>query len=86
MLLATLLNGLAEAMVQFEQEGLQAFVPRWNALHAYAGQQVFVLDGATVLHEGVAVGIDANGRLIMDTEQGCVAVMAGDVSLRPQET
>lgn len=85
MLLATLLNGLAEAMVQFEQEGLQAFVPRWNALHAYTGQRVFVLDGATVRHEGVAAGIDASGRLVMDTAQGRVAVMAGDVSLRPQE-
>lgn len=85
MLLATLLNGLVEVMVQFEQEGLQAFVPRWNALHAYTGQRVFILDGATVRHEGVAVGADAMGRFIMDTAQGRIAVMAGDVSLRPQE-
>jgi len=85
MLLATLLNGLAEAMVQFEQEGLQAFVPRWNALHAYARQRVFILDGSTVLHEGMAVGADAIGRFVMDTAHGRVAVMAGDVSLRPQE-
>jgi BirA family biotin operon repressor/biotin-[acetyl-CoA-carboxylase] ligase len=85
MLLATLLNGLADAMVQFEQEGLQAFVPRWNALHAYAGQHVNILDGAKVVHEGVAVGVDEIGRFVMDTAQGRIAIMAGDVSLRPRE-
>lgn len=85
MLMATLLNGLADAMVQFEQEGLQAFVPRWNALHAYAGQQVVILDGTVVMQEGVAVGVDDIGRFVMDTARGRVAVMAGDVSLRPWE-
>jgi BirA family transcriptional regulator, biotin operon repressor / biotin---[acetyl-CoA-carboxylase] ligase len=85
MLVATLLNCLAEAMVQFEQQGLAAFTARWNALHAYAGQTVRILDNGRIVHEGRAIGIDDIGRFVMDTNQGRIAVMAGDVSLRPKE-
>lgn len=85
MLLATLLNGLSEAMQQFAQHGLGAFTTRWNALHAYAGQPVSILDHGRVLHEGVAVGVDDSGRFLMDTAVGRVAIMAGDVSLRARE-
>jgi BirA family transcriptional regulator, biotin operon repressor / biotin---[acetyl-CoA-carboxylase] ligase len=85
MLMATLLNTLAEALVQFEGQGLAAFTARWNALHAYTGQEVTILDNGRVVHDGSAVGIDNIGRFVMDTAQGRVAVMAGDVSLRPRE-
>ncbi|RJG04877.1 biotin--[acetyl-CoA-carboxylase] ligase [Noviherbaspirillum cavernae] len=82
MLMATLLNKLADTLVQFEQTGFAGFAPRWNALHAYSGQTVMILDNGRVLHEGVAAGVDATGRLMLDTAAGPVAVMAGDVSLR----
>ncbi len=82
MLLATLASGLAEALVRFEQEGMEPFVARWNALHAFRGRPVRILDQGRVLHEGVALGIDAHGRLLLETGQGQTAVMAGDVSLR----
>lgn len=85
MLLATLLSGLAEALVQFEHEGLAAFTARWNRLHAYAGQQVAILDHGKVLHAGTAAGVDGSGRFLIDTPSGRVAVMAGDVSLRLKE-
>jgi BirA family biotin operon repressor/biotin-[acetyl-CoA-carboxylase] ligase len=85
MLMATLLNGLSEAMMQFEEHRMAAFVQRWNALHAYTGQPVVILDNGRVLHEGVAVGIDPIGRFLLDTAAGQVAVMAGDVSLRLRE-
>lgn len=82
LLLASLLNGLAEAMMQFSRQGLGAFLTRWNDLHAYAGQQVVILDHGKVLHQGIAVGVDGMGRFLLDTAGGQVAVMAGDVSLR----
>jgi BirA family transcriptional regulator, biotin operon repressor / biotin---[acetyl-CoA-carboxylase] ligase len=85
MLMATLASGLAEALVRFEHEGLGAFVQRWNALHAYAGQAVSILDNGKPLHEGVAVGVDEIGRFLLDTVQGRMAIMAGDVSLRAKE-
>lgn len=82
-LMAHLLNALARAMEQFRQQGFGAFVERWNHLHAYAGQAVVVLDRGQVLHEGVALGVDHTGCLILQTSHGQVTVVAGDVSLRP---
>lgn len=85
MLMATLLSDLAESLARFEHEGLSAFTGRWNALHAYAGQAVTIVDNGVVQHEGMAVGVDATGRFILDTPAGQKAIMAGDVSLRPKE-
>ncbi|CAN5411679.1 bifunctional biotin--[acetyl-CoA-carboxylase] ligase/biotin operon repressor BirA [soil metagenome] len=81
-LMATLLSDLAEALAEFQAQGFKAFMTRWNALHAYKGQAVLILDRERVLHEGLALGVDQIGRLMLDTPNGQVAVMAGDVSLR----
>ncbi|GAC1335706.1 MAG: biotin--[acetyl-CoA-carboxylase] ligase [Collimonas sp.] len=83
LLLARLLNALARTLSEFQQQGLAAFVMRWNALHAYANQCVRILDGGVVLHEGIALGVDESGCLLLQTEHGQVAIVAGDVSLRP---
>lgn len=84
MLMATLASGLAEALVQFEHEGLAAFTQRWNNLHAYAGQPVMILDNGKLQHEGLAMGVDDIGRFLLDTPTGRKTIMAGDVSLRPK--
>jgi len=81
-LVATLLISLVEALLIFEKQGFSAFVTRWNALHAYAGQQVNIVDEAKVVHSGHALEVDDVGRLLLNTRQGVVAVVAGDVSLR----
>lgn len=84
-LMAQLLDALAEAMNLFEEQGFAAFRARWNALHAHQGKAIRIVDRDTVLQEGVARGVDANGLLLLDTAAGPVAVMAGDVSLRALE-
>jgi BirA family biotin operon repressor/biotin-[acetyl-CoA-carboxylase] ligase len=81
-LLAALLNTLAQALAGFGDKGLAPFTGRWNALHAWAGQQVVVLDHGQARHQGVAVGIDDSGRLLIDSADGRVAVLSGDVTLR----
>ncbi|MBC3920430.1 biotin--[acetyl-CoA-carboxylase] ligase [Undibacterium sp. CY18W] len=82
-LVASLLNALAPTLEQFATQGFSSFLPRWNALHAHAGQTVNILDHGQVLHTGVALGVDLHGCLVLQTTQGQVNVMAGDVSLRP---
>ncbi|SNS17823.1 BirA family transcriptional regulator, biotin operon repressor / biotin-[acetyl-CoA-carboxylase] ligase [Noviherbaspirillum humi] len=82
LLLATLANSLAQVLVQFEQHGFPALQQRWNALHAWRGREVALLDQGKVLQQGVAVGVDGQGCLLIDTPQGRRAVMSGDVSLR----
>ncbi|MFZ6654388.1 biotin--[acetyl-CoA-carboxylase] ligase [Undibacterium sp. TJN19] len=84
-LLAQLLNALAKALEQFAAQGFAAFLTRWNTLHAYARQTVHILDHGQVLHRGTALGVDLHGCLVLQTEQGQVNVLAGDVSLRPAE-
>lgn len=81
--LAAILNSLASALAEFEENGLRSFTARWNRLHAYADQAVAILDRGTVIHQGRAAGIDESGRLVLDTEHGRIAILSGDVSLRP---
>lgn len=87
LLMASLLVSLMQALEQFEQAGLGAFVTRWNLLHAHAGQQVVILDQGKILNEGTALGIDDIGRFLLQTTSAArpVAIMAGDVSLRVKE-
>jgi BirA family biotin operon repressor/biotin-[acetyl-CoA-carboxylase] ligase len=84
-LVAALLDGLAQALHQFARAGFGPFAGRWNRLHAWQGIAVTVLDRGAVLHEGLAAGVDDAGRLLLDTADGRVAVVAGDVSLRVKE-
>ena len=88
LLMATLLSSLTRALQQFQSDGLNRFVTRWNQLHAHAGQQVVILDQGKVLHEGTALGIDEIGRFLLQTAQddAPMAIMAGDISLRVKET
>ena len=81
-LLAAILDGQAEALRLFGQSGFSAFSARWNLLHGWQGQTVVILDRGEVLHEGLAAGVDDAGRLLLDTENGRAAIVAGDVSLR----
>lgn len=81
-LVAALLDALADALRLFARQGFGAFSARWNLRHAWQGQPVVILDQGQVLHEGLAAGVDDAGRLLLDTAAGRIAVLAGDVSLR----
>lgn len=81
-LMAELLDALTSMLACFGQTGLAPFVARWNALHAHAGARVNIMEANQVRHSGRALGIDGGGRLLLDTAQGQIAVLAGDVSLR----
>ncbi|MBD8655223.1 biotin--[acetyl-CoA-carboxylase] ligase [Oxalobacteraceae sp. CFBP 13730] len=81
-LMAALLDGLADCLREFTASGFGAFSARWNLRHAWQGETVVLLDGGVVRHEGRAAGVDDSGRLLLDTDEGRITVMAGDVSLR----
>lgn len=81
-LMAALLGGLASGLREFAARGFAAFSARWNLRHAWQGANVVLLDDGKVVHEGRAAGVDDSGRLLLDTDAGRIAVLAGDVSLR----
>ncbi|MBN3792907.1 biotin--[acetyl-CoA-carboxylase] ligase, partial [Burkholderia sp. Ac-20353] len=80
--LAAALNALTPALAQFAADGLAPFLPRWHALHAYAGREVVLIEQGVERARGIATGIDATGQLLLDTPAGIQAIAAGDVSLR----
>lgn len=84
-LMAALLNAFSNALPAFEQHGFKVFAAAWNTLDAYAGKPVNILDQGKILQCGNAAGVDDAGCLLLDTAQGRVAVVAGDVSLRIRE-
>lgn len=85
-LLASLADALTEGLPLFDAQGLTPFVPRWQALHAYAGEAVDLIDRGRLMQQGIARGIDEMGCLLLDTRAGRIAVLAGDISLRKQHT
>lgn len=80
--MAALLNRFSVALPAFEQYGFSAFAAAWNAFDAYGGLDVNILDQGKILHCGTAAGVDDAGRLLLDTADGRIAIVAGDVSLR----
>lgn len=57
---------------------------RWGELDAYRGKQVIVHQHESNLL-GVASGVDEQGALLIETDEGQTAVQMGDVSLRLQQ-
>lgn len=84
-LMATILNSLVSTLVSFELTGFAPFASRWNRLHAFEGKPVCINDRGQTIYEGIAIGVDASGCLLLNTQSGIVAVRAGDVSLRGAE-
>lgn len=83
-LLATLLNYLVTCLQQFSSTGFSSFVSKWNTFHAYANQQICLLDHGKLIQQGTALGVDNSGCLLLQDQHGIVStIMAGDVSLRP---
>jgi BirA family biotin operon repressor/biotin-[acetyl-CoA-carboxylase] ligase len=81
-LLASLADALVAALALFDAQGLAPFVDRWQRWHAYAGLPVVILEQDKVLKQGIPRGIDAQGCLLLETDEGLVPIAAGDVSLR----
>jgi BirA family biotin operon repressor/biotin-[acetyl-CoA-carboxylase] ligase len=85
-LCAQLVDGLTQALQEFQQHGLKNFIAPWQQYHAYANQVVSITEQGRLLHEGIASGIDADGRLLLQSLTAptqFTAIAVGDVSLRP---
>ena len=78
-LAATLLHGLVQHLVRFEQQGFAAFRSNWARLDALANTPVRLdLPGRTV--EGVARGVDDHGALVIEHDNRLEKFMAGHLT------
>jgi BirA family biotin operon repressor/biotin-[acetyl-CoA-carboxylase] ligase len=88
---------LAEAMLEsvqrFESHGFRVFRAAFDSVFAYRDAPVQVLAalagaGAAndnVLHQGIARGVDGDGRLLLETDGRVIAVTSGEIRLRPRD-
>ncbi|GGX99340.1 biotin--[acetyl-CoA-carboxylase] ligase [Vogesella alkaliphila] len=81
-LLAALLNQLAEVLAQFDRDGFAAFRDEWHQLAAFIGQPVRLSFSHGEPADGVAVGVDDSGALLVDGTAGRRVFHVGEVSLR----
>lgn len=80
-LASLIINALVEGLRSFENKSLPNLVQRWahwdvmesTSVDVYAGKQT---------QSGIARGIDDNGCLLLETEQGVERISVGDVTLR----
>lgn len=81
-LLAQLLTDLAEIMDRFADGGFAALRRDWQAYHVWQGRPVRLLDGVLVDRQGLCMGADSDGALLLQTDAGLERCLSGDVSLR----
>ncbi len=82
-LAAGLINAFLEGLLQFERDGLKPFVQEWMQVDALRGRAVTVTTGEGPV-KGVARGIELDGALLVETPQGLLRFISGDVSVRPE--
>jgi BirA family biotin operon repressor/biotin-[acetyl-CoA-carboxylase] ligase len=81
-LLLRLVSTLDAALTRFEREGFAAFHAAWHACHAHQHQPVCLQLGHGEAITGVALGVDAQGALQVETASGIQTFHSGEVSLR----
>jgi BirA family biotin operon repressor/biotin-[acetyl-CoA-carboxylase] ligase len=84
LLLAALLDWLVRVFDRFDAEGFPGLQEAWQACNAWRGKPVRVLRDGDAGKEGVCVGADADGALLLRTANGLERCLSGDVSLRPR--
>jgi len=81
-LLGACAGQLATMLDTFVASGFAAYRDAWQARNAHAGRVVRVSGEAGAGHEGVCIGVDDDGALLIDAHGLTVRILSGDVTLR----
>jgi BirA family biotin operon repressor/biotin-[acetyl-CoA-carboxylase] ligase len=81
---AALVSSCIAGLRQFEREALKPFIADWGQADALHGKPVDV-SGPQGVVTGLASGVDVHGALLLDTPNGVLRFISGDVSVRPSE-
>src|SRR6202012_2882469 len=76
-----ILDELLSMLLQYERFGFAAFRDAWTALDGLNGRPAQVLVGENVV-SGIARGVDADGALLLETEERLQRFVSGEASLR----
>lgn len=80
-LIARILNQLADDIAEFEKKGFAVFQNRWNKKDAYFSKEVVVVAGKDKI-EGLSKGVSEKGALIVKSGSEERVFHGGEVSLR----
>ncbi|MGI4811761.1 MAG: biotin--[acetyl-CoA-carboxylase] ligase [Janthinobacterium lividum] len=80
--LAACLGELDETLTRFAAAGFAPFRDAWQALDAFRDQMVSIHEQGRETMRGIACGVDASGRLLVDPGTGPTPVLSGDASAR----
>ncbi|MDX7993056.1 bifunctional biotin--[acetyl-CoA-carboxylase] ligase/biotin operon repressor BirA [Xenorhabdus littoralis] len=80
-LVAEIIVELKNALIQFENEGLTPFIPRWIKLDNFINRSVKLIIGDQEIH-GIARGIDRQGALLLEINGIITPYIGGEISLR----
>jgi BirA family transcriptional regulator, biotin operon repressor / biotin---[acetyl-CoA-carboxylase] ligase len=81
-LLMALVGALDSGLQRFELEGFSAFHDEWHRCHAYQALPVSLITAGGDAIDGVMLGVDAEGALLLRTADGVSKFHSGEVSLR----
>jgi BirA family transcriptional regulator, biotin operon repressor / biotin---[acetyl-CoA-carboxylase] ligase len=80
---AAVLDGVGDAYEAWKADGFERLREAYGARAWLTGREVTVSDaGGRVIATGSALGIDAQGRLLVQTASGVVPISSGEVTLR----
>jgi BirA family biotin operon repressor/biotin-[acetyl-CoA-carboxylase] ligase len=79
---AQVIESCIGGLLDFERDGLRAFMDEWRHADALRGRTVTVSNGDERTR-GLARGIDVTGALLVEAPQGVRKFVAGEVSVRP---
>ncbi len=82
-LAATLVNTLHSALTEYELRGMSQFVERWNPIDNYLGRKVKLIIGTREI-VGIERGINEQGAVLLETDNGIEAFIGGEISLRAE--
>lgn len=80
-LAAALLNAWRRALEDYELKGMQGFVERWNRLDNFKDRPGKLIMGNREIH-GTLRGINPQGAVLIETEDGVEPFIGGEISLR----
>jgi len=77
-----ILKELAKTIEVFEQHSFVKFQDEWNSWDIYTNQNCAIVQNEQIQLEGLERGVDAEGHLLIESDNKIQKVISGDVSLK----
>ncbi|EEX95044.1 bifunctional biotin--[acetyl-CoA-carboxylase] synthetase/biotin operon repressor [Vibrio orientalis CIP 102891 = ATCC 33934] len=81
----TMIKTLNKSLADYELQGMSGFVERWNRLDNFLGRPIKLIMGPREI-SGISKGINEQGAVLLETEQGIESYIGGEISLRPSSS